>query len=111
MRVPAAPATTVANTNPFVALLNDALRARGIVAERFSRRALLSRPDIVHVQWPEQLVRNDRSRDLIPDAATHLLIAVARLRGTALIWTTHNLQPHEREHPRLIGVYLAVLPP
>ena len=109
MRVLASPASTAPNANPFVALLLDELHARGVVIDRFSRRALLSRPDIVHVHWPEQLVRTHRARDLILDAATHLvLIAVARRRGAALIWTAHNLQPHEREHPRLMGAFLAV---
>lgn len=109
MRVLASPASTAPNANPFIALLNGELRARGLVIEQFSRRALLSRPDIVHVHWPEQLVRTDRARNLLADAATHLvLIAVARRRGSAVIWTAHNLQPHEREHPRLMGAFLAL---
>jgi beta-1,4-mannosyltransferase len=109
MHVLASPASTTPRTNPFVALLHGELLARGLVVEKFSRRALLSRPDIVHVHWPEQLVRTHRARDLIADAATHLvLIAVARRRGSALIWTAHNLQPHDREHPRLMGAFLAL---
>ena len=109
MRVLASPASTAPNANPFIELLNGRLQARGLVVERFSRRALLSRPDIVHVHWPEQLVRTHRARHLFADAATHLvLIAVARRRGSAVIWTAHNLQPHEREHPRLMGAFLAL---
>ena len=54
-------------------------------------------------------MRTRRARNLLADAATHLvLIAVARRRGSALIWTAHNLQPHEREHPRLMGAFLAL---
>jgi len=109
MRVLAFPETADANGNPYVALLHDRMRAEGIVIDRVSGTRLLSRPDVVHVHWPEQLVRTDAARRLAYDAAKLLaLIAAARLRGAVLVWTAHNLRPHEPRHQRLMDAFLAL---
>ena len=109
MRVLVLPATPDANGNPYVALLNDRLRADGVVIDHVSGRRLLSRPDVVHVHWPEQLVRSHDARALAYDAGKLLLLlAAARLRGAVLIWTAHNLQPHESRHKRLMEAFLAL---
>jgi beta-1,4-mannosyltransferase len=109
MRVLAVPEASDLNGNPYVALLYDALRANGVVIDHVSGRRLLSRPDVVHVQWPERLVRTNHARTLVHDAGKLLLlIAAARLRGTILVWTAHNLQPHERHHQRLMDAFMAL---
>jgi beta-1,4-mannosyltransferase len=109
MRVLVFPKAPEANGNPYVALLNDELRADGVVIDHVSGRRLLSRPDVIHVQWPEQLVRTDDVRTLAYDAGKLLLlIAAARGRGAVLVWTAHNLYPHERRHQRLMNAFQAL---
>ena len=109
MRVLVLPATPDANGNPYVALLNDRLRADGVVIDHVSGSRLLSRPDAVHVHWPEQLLRTDGACALAYSAGKFLLlIALARVRGAVLIWTAHNLQPHESRHKGLMGAFMAL---
>jgi beta-1,4-mannosyltransferase len=65
------------------------------------------RPDVVHVHWIEYLVRaqgNGPGAFARAGARTTRLIAgLSRLRrgGVGIVWTVHNLRPHESSHPRL----------
>ncbi len=81
--------------NPYTALLSAAVQASGEVSvEDLSRkRLLLFPPDILHVHWPEWPLRG--ARPVRAAATTIALLAVARLRGTKVVWTTHDLVPHE----------------
>jgi beta-1,4-mannosyltransferase len=98
-----------ADDNPYLSLLNDELREAGAFVDGVSGRRLLSGPEVLHVHWPEQLVRHDDARTMAYDAAKLLLlIAAARLRGTVVVWTAHNLRPHERRHPRLTDAFMAL---
>jgi beta-1,4-mannosyltransferase len=64
-------------------------------------------PDVVHVHWFEYMVRSDRSgvegvaRSVVRTARYALLLLRFRRMGTAIVWTVHNLAPHERAYPRL----------
>ena len=108
MRVLTWPASTQANGNPYVDLLYDAMRAQGHEVDPLSSEGLRGRPHVIHIHWPELLVRSDSPRSLVVDAVRLLpQLALARERGTALVWTAHNLQPHERSHPRLMAAYFA----
>ena len=99
--------------NPYGALLAGALRRRGVEltegSYEFARSWLeQSRPayDVLHLNWLDRFyARFDEPRD--PDAAserfadfTENLIHARRL-GYRLIWTVHNLFPHERRYPQL----------
>lgn len=68
--------------------------------EEFSRARLLRRRyDVVHVHWPE-FALNYRPwwRGVARSASCLALLWWARRRGAAVVWTAHNLAPHE---PRL----------
>ena len=60
------------------------------------RRAFTTRYDVLHVHWPERLMR-DRSplRTLGKQVACALLLLLLRARKVALVRTEHNLTPHE----------------
>jgi beta-1,4-mannosyltransferase len=103
----------VANGNPYQALLEEALSERGAETVKEPRprlshalRASRSR-DTIHLHWPEIIVgSNARGRlDDIRSAhrSLHLLLVlgVARLRRVRIVWTVHNLIPHEARRPRL----------
>jgi glycosyltransferase involved in cell wall biosynthesis len=99
--------------NPYQRLLGAALERRGasvVGASRLSLRAAVrSRraQRIVHLHWLEFLIRStDPSPVAGPKAlarAAHLLLAlvVCRARGVRVVWTVHNLEPHEPRRPRL----------
>lgn len=88
--------------NPYLATLSASLERRGARVEDFSfRRALRGRYDVMHIHWPDlHLNANARSsvRSLARHARLAALFALLRLRKTRIVWTVHNLKPHERHH-------------
>ena len=99
--------------NPYGALLADALRRYGVeLAEGdygFGRSWLeRSRAayDVLHLNWLDRFyARFDEPRDLeraverYADFTDRLIYA--RRLGYRLVWTIHNLYPHERRYPHL----------
>lgn len=72
-----------------------------IEVEPFSwRRAAKGGYDVLHLHWPEQLLGADewwmRAR---LGSRVLALVAINRLRRTAMVWTVHNERPHERSTP------------
>ncbi|MFB9375718.1 GDP-mannose--glycolipid 4-beta-D-mannosyltransferase [Kineococcus gynurae] len=59
--------------------------------------ALRGRFDVFHMHWPEQLVRDRHRPWLRPVRASlfTLLLLRLRVRRIPLVWTVHNLAPHE----------------
>jgi hypothetical protein len=84
-------------------ILDPLVAAGDVVDEQVSRSRLpgdladLARWDLFHLHWPEWY--------LGPDVARHRA-AVERLRsaGVRIVWTQHNLVPHDRD-PRLPEIY------
>jgi beta-1,4-mannosyltransferase len=89
--------------NPYTSLLYRELEELGVpVAEFSASRLLTSAPAILHLHWPEMSVNVPAlSRAFVRGTALLLLIGLARLRGTKVVWTVHNLHSHEGRHPRL----------
>lgn len=61
------------------------------------RVALFGRYDVLHVHWPELLIRDSRRPWLriVKRRLLDLLLLRLRLTRTPLVWTAHNLAPHE----------------
>ncbi|WP_425482566.1 glycosyltransferase [Agromyces salentinus] len=58
-------------------------------------RFLLGRYDVLHVHWPEHLIRSRyRALATVKRAALRLLLARLRLFSVAVVRTVHNLEPH-----------------
>jgi hypothetical protein len=84
-------------------VLDPLVAAGDVVDEQVSRSRLpgdlvdLARWDLFHLHWPEWY--------LGPDVARHRA-AAERLRsaGVRIVWTQHNLVPHDRD-PRLPEIY------
>ncbi|MBC7222869.1 MAG: glycosyltransferase family 4 protein [Anaerolineae bacterium] len=96
--------------NPYVRLLAQALRRlEPEAAVREARdvsvgRALAGagRPRIWHLHWPELLYRSPRGAvAAVRWARFALALACFRATGGRLVYTVHNLDPHEWHHPRL----------
>lgn len=87
--------------NPYLWLLEGALAERGVESARFAwSQALRARYDVLHVHWPEYLVRGasrlDRARRAVLLA---VLVARLRLAGRPIVRTVHNAEPHEAGGP------------
>lgn len=59
--------------------------------------ALLGRYDVLHLHWPELLVRDSRRPWLrvVRRRLLDVLVLRLALTRTPLVWTAHNLAPHE----------------
>lgn len=93
-------------TSPYLDQLYAPMDQTGIQVCRMRPRrsilALLARhgPRILHMHFFDELTQR---RAALQTAARSLaflaLLAALRLRGVHLIWTAHNLEPHELYHP------------
>jgi beta-1,4-mannosyltransferase len=108
--------------NPYQRLLAEALARRGAsarAANRLSLREVLRArrgADVVHLHWLEFVIRStDPGRwagllSVIRAGHMLLVLLVARGRRLRVVWTVHNLQPHEarrRRLDRLVGKLVA----
>lgn len=103
IRVAAYPAFRIRDVQPYTNLLYDAVQQHGVEVSELTRRGLLTeRYDVVHVHWPEfPLMPASPLEALRRSATLLLLLAWARRRGARLVWTAHDLAPHEVPHPGL----------
>ncbi|GAA1838342.1 glycosyltransferase [Agromyces salentinus] len=61
------------------------------------RTALTGRYDVFHVHWPELLIRRrSRVRSFLLRRALDALLLRLRLQRIPLVWTAHNMEPHEQ---------------
>ena len=86
--------------NPYLDLFYGALRPGNVEKRRGGVPSLtwLARAegvDAVHFHWPDRLWSGGRAAPRVGRFLAFL--ALARLRGIRLIWTVHNLTPHEGE--------------
>lgn len=97
LRVLARPAYRNRAKLPYNGLLYDAVRSYGVeVAEWHWRRIVGSTFSIVHVHWPESLLDVRTAARARLSALSHLmLLDIARARGARLVWTVHDLEPHD----------------
>ncbi len=87
-----------AKTNPYLTQLYRALPDN--VEQRYfsMRAALLSRYDVLHLHWPEYLMRHpSRAGTWAKRVCTAMLLLRLQLTGTPVVRTLHNLAPHERQ--------------
>ena len=108
MNVLAWPAFENKTGNPYTRLLYEAMEAEtdAQVEDITLWRALTESHDIWHVHWPDDFL----SYPSLPKAMTYVaaelaLFAWARARGARLVWTVHDLGPHESPHPGLERVF------
>jgi glycosyltransferase involved in cell wall biosynthesis len=89
--------------NPFLALLFAKAADHGMRISAFSRKSLLvGRCNVIHIHWPEWHVRWKQVPGSLFDIVTFLsLLWLARRRGAAVVWTGHDLEPHELSRVRL----------
>lgn len=84
------------SSNPYLSQLVQSLPVDVMVSTFSWPQALLGRYDVLHLQWPELLVRGrDRPRTLARLGLFALLVVLLRLRRTAVVRTVHNLRPHD----------------
>lgn len=112
MRVFAYPAFANRHLNPYNGLLYDSVRPLVDDVIEFRPRQVLRGPiDIVHLHWPDLVVRGGSLLISAARAAAFLArLAECRLRGARILWTVHNIAPHDVHHARLEAGFWSVFP-
>ncbi len=98
LAIEAEPAYRTAAANPYNALLADALQDEGArVRDLDYLRLATRRVDVVHLHWPDLTFLSGHRMSIVRARLLLFRIAlrIARLRGTRLVWTVHNLDAHE----------------
>lgn len=93
--------------NPSLSLLFSEVMRNGVkINPYYKKKSLLSRPDVIHIHFPEWLIRWKRPWIAPLEIVAILgLLWLARRRGAALVWTGHDLEPHELSRPWLWRTY------
>jgi len=97
--------------NPYVRLLCDGVRTAGIqcqIDRDFGLpwlRAHRGRVDVVHIHWLEMLYLYPRFKQRLRRTLSVVAaILLARMWSIRLVYTVHNLNPHEQPHPVWAGL-------
>ncbi|MDD2943360.1 MAG: glycosyltransferase [bacterium] len=102
MEIIARPAFSNRDQNPYNFLLYSSLKSQGVVVHEKLGFSSLLKSKVIHVHWPESFLNQEKMISVLLRAL--LLFGVvfsAKVFGLKLVWTVHNLKPHERRHPKL----------
>lgn len=90
-----------AKGNPYIDLLYEGMSDLGIEVKQLSARSLRRPCDVCHVHWPDLVLSGSSVAESLNKAIRLLgLLLWAKLRwGAKVVWTVHNLKPHERTLP------------
>ena len=110
LRVVAWPLKSNRVDQPYNWLLSEGLARAGANTSEFSPRRVIQRPDVWHIHWPDAIF-NDPIRWRVLKNMLGLigLLEIAHARGTAIVWTAHNLRSHDRRYPRLEAAFWRLL--
>jgi len=113
MTVLAWPAFQNKTGNPYTRLLYEAVEEHGGEVEDFTpQRALRGGYDLWHLHWPDDFLSYRNPGTALTYVAAELaLMTQARLRGTRIVWTIHDLGPHESPHPWLERLFWPLFVP
>jgi glycosyltransferase involved in cell wall biosynthesis len=103
VRILAWPGAAARLQNPYTWLLYSHLGRLGAQVREFTPAgAVRGGFDVLHAHWPDKAL-NARSWPgrAIRASAALAILSLARHRGAVVIWTAHNVEPHESRHPRL----------
>lgn len=84
--------------NPYHALLYGPMGQLGVTVEEYSPAALARGDwDVFHIHWPEFLIGRRPLWRAAPGIAAFIArLLRARVAGRRVVWTLHNLEPHDR---------------
>ena len=103
MHVIARPAFKDAVKTPYTYFLYSFMKQLGVAVSEYSTRdVMLRRPDILHIHWPDSLLElQTAKRAMISARKFYTILFLARKLGVKLIWTVHDLVPHDFIYPEI----------
>ena len=110
IRVLAWPARRKRLENPYSYLVQASTAEYGVETFEFGLRSLLKLGawDVIHIHWPDMvLLRKGRIFQVAAATAILALLVIQRVCGAKLVWTVHNLKPHEQLYPAIGRLYMS----
>lgn len=97
MRILAWPGFKNREHNPYNYLLYSALQKLGCHVEELDRfRSWWRSYAILHIHWPEYPLNRWNTVGYLKVKALFSLLRLHKARGAKVVWTVHNLEPHEK---------------
>jgi len=66
-------------------------------------------PSIIHLHWPESLAGGRFDQALVNCLRLQARLRRLRRRGTKVVWTVHNHESHDRDHPLIERLHISRL--
>ena len=103
LKVLARPAFRGGEAKPYNLLLYSSLTDLGVQVREFRGLcATRGRTDLLHIHWPESLIAaKNPARAWLTAQEYRLSFGLARRRGIKIVWTIHDLAPHDLVYPRI----------
>ena len=97
VKILASPYLETAEQNPVQYLLYRSMEKRGVHIEAFTVHKLITGSwDFWHLHWPEAVTNTgSTTKTAMGLAKFWAKLIIARLKGTKIVWTVHNLRAHE----------------
>lgn len=107
MKILAWPASSPTNGNPYIQLLYEPIRDMGHEVIEFQNPWLAPQHniDVLHIHWLEQIFwqsKNTLRSMSICSVALLRTLDCFKKRGVKIVWTIHNIKPHEMTWQRQI---------
>lgn len=108
MRILASPAFANKKINPYNALLYGEMNAIAPgIAEYSHKKALWEKFDILHFHWPDGFINPPGLLKAWQRVFLFALVIIAaKARGAKIVWTVHNIRPHDAWHPLLAQAFM-----
>lgn len=108
LRILAWPAFSNEKVNPYNSLLYRELVRQGATVTEYShKRALFDNQDVAHFHWPDGYINQ---ANLLKSIQRLLLLVtvifILKLKRTKIVWTVHNVAPHDAFRPGLSSRFL-----
>lgn len=84
--------------NKYIELLVDSLESYGVQVESFNKKRIgnIKKGDVLHFHWPSFHYRgNGKIKTAVKSTAFLLSLLYFRAKGAKIVWTVHNLWPHQ----------------
>lgn len=90
-------------SNPFLLNINKYLENdKDLAIDEFHLiKPFIRRYDIFHIHWPDYFFVRSMLYTILRVVYFLFIIGIFKVTNTKIIWTVHNLQPHNNYHPRL----------
>jgi beta-1,4-mannosyltransferase len=108
MHIVASPAYKNESLNPYNALLYRDIEIAGHRVSEYSHKTAITKQyDIIHLHWPDGYIDVANWVKVIQRALLlAIIIMVSKIKRAKLVWTVHNLEPHDAHHPKFSQWFL-----